>query len=229
MAVLDSSLHPWCCYLFRFFKDRMQKSHTKETSIAPGCAAAAAVDGSASCSGDDGGLSAYPTEVELEKSQFKTAASSASIPPLLLKFKRTRTRIKEVVECTTVISTTAAAVTAAAAGALVSGARLGDTVVVKGWARTVRSANKGKLLFIVLNDGSCPHDLQCVVDQGVPGFEAAQPNKCGGTGAAFSITGVVVASVGGQQAVEVQATNVVVEGCVYAGEGEGELINVTDD
>jgi aspartyl/asparaginyl-tRNA synthetase len=37
--------------------------------------------------------------------------------------------------------------------------------VVKGWARTLRTAKKGTLLFVILNDGSGAGELQCVVDK----------------------------------------------------------------
>jgi len=128
-------------------------------------------------------------------------AVTADVPALNLKFKRTRTRIVDIVKS--------------------QGVGLGDEVTVKGWARTVREANKGKLLFIVLNDGSTPNDLQCVVDATVPGFASCLPSACGGTGASFSVTGAVVASGGKGQALEIQAKQVALIGAVFGGEGEG--------
>ncbi len=37
---------------------------------------------------------------------------------------------------------------------------VGSEVVIKGWVRTMRSAQKGKLLFLAINDGSCQANLQ---------------------------------------------------------------------
>jgi hypothetical protein len=103
-------------------------------------------------------------------------------PTVNYKFNRTRTRIVEVIGANATTPVNA-------------------TVTVKGWARTVRSAAKGKLLFVVLNDGSCAADLQCVVTNDVAGFAEAQPALSGGTGAAYAVTGVVAASEGAGQKV----------------------------
>ena len=72
----------------------------------------------------------------------------------------------------------------------------GQTFAVKGWVRTFR-ANR----FIALNDGSCLANLQCVVD-----FETLDEKvlKRITTGAALALKGVLVASKGGGQAVELQ-------------------------
>ncbi len=40
------------------------------------------------------------------------------------------------------------------------GSGVGSDVVIKGWVRTMRSALKGKLLFLAINDGSCQDSLQ---------------------------------------------------------------------
>lgn len=117
-------------------------------------------------------------------------------PPLELRFNRGRTKIEDIL----------------LRGA--AGASDTELVVVKGWARTVRAAKKGALLFIVLNDGSGAGDLQCVVDKGVPGFDSAIPTQSGGTGASFAITGKVVVSGGKGQAVELLATEIKVLGVV---------------
>ncbi len=37
---------------------------------------------------------------------------------------------------------------------------VGSDVVIRGWIRTMRSAQKGKLLFLAINDGSCQASLQ---------------------------------------------------------------------
>lgn len=44
------------------------------------------------------------------------------------------------------------------------GGFLNQQVTVGGWARTLRNANKGKLIFLELNDGSTGDSLQCVFD-----------------------------------------------------------------
>jgi len=52
---------------------------------------------------------------------------------------------------------------------LLSSDEYGKQVNVKGWVRTKRG-NK-HVNFVALNDGSCIHNLQIVVD--VPGFDEA--------------------------------------------------------
>lgn len=37
---------------------------------------------------------------------------------------------------------------------------VGQKAVVKGWLRTARSASKGALLFLVVDDGSCSETVQ---------------------------------------------------------------------
>ena len=39
-------------------------------------------------------------------------------------------------------------------------ALIGQRAVVKGWLRTARAANKGALLFLVVDDGSCSETIQ---------------------------------------------------------------------
>jgi len=76
-----------------------------------------------------------------------------------------------------------------------------DAVVIQGWVRTRRDAKA--FSFLELNDGSCLRNLQCVVDAGVPGYERIA--ECT-TGAAVRVEGRLVASQGGAQQWEVQAT-----------------------
>ena len=100
---------------------------------------------------------------------------------------------------------------------------IGQTVTVAGWARTTRNANKGQLLFIELNDGSCGTSLQCVLDTtSCKGFEECK--ACGGTGASFQLVGTIVASPGAVQAVELQVTTGKLLGAVYGGNVEGTEI-----
>ncbi len=76
--------------------------------------------------------------------------------------------------------------------------------IVKGWVRTFRNDQ-----FIALNDGSTIKTLQVVVDR-----ENTSPEvlKKISTGAAISATGIIVASQGKGQKVEMQATSIEVLG-----------------
>lgn len=141
-----------------------------------------------------------------------SGSTGASKPPLVPKdgpasslFQRGRTVIKEI---------------------LVErggGAAVGETVTIKGWARTIREGNKGALLFIELNDGSTAMSMQAVLEtEKTEGFEEATPAKCGGVGASFAITGTLVMSPAKGQEVELHATKVEVLGKVYGGEN-GEV------
>lgn len=77
-------------------------------------------------------------------------------------------------------------------------------VLVKGWVRTFRNNQ-----FIALNDGSTNNNIQVVVD-----FENADPAllKRITTGAAISVTGMLVTSLGKGQRVEVKATDIEILG-----------------
>jgi len=78
------------------------------------------------------------------------------------------------------------------------------SVVVKGWVRTFRNNQ-----FIALNDGSTNNNIQVVVD-----FENTDPLllKRITTGAAISVSGTLVASLGKGQKVEVKATAIEILG-----------------
>jgi asparaginyl-tRNA synthetase len=77
-------------------------------------------------------------------------------------------------------------------------------VTVKGWVRTFRNNQ-----FIALNDGSTNNNLQIVVD-----FENTDPAllKRITTGAALSVSGRLVASLGKGQSVDVKATQIEILG-----------------
>ena len=81
-------------------------------------------------------------------------------------------------------------------------------VLVKGWVRTFRSNR-----FIALNDGSTINNLQCVVD-----FENTDESilKDITTGAAVSLTGVLVESKGKGQKVELEVSKVEILGIADA-------------
>jgi len=80
-------------------------------------------------------------------------------------------------------------------------------VKVGGWQKTSREqgSDQGRFLFLVLNDGSSPKNLQVIVDNNVPGFEEACKAL---TGSSFVVEGVVVESPAKGQKVELKATSV---------------------
>ena len=90
---------------------------------------------------------------------------------------------------------------------LLSSDEYGKQVNVKGWVRTKRG-NK-HVNFVALNDGSCIHNLQIVVD--VPGFDEALLKRIT-TGAAISITGEINESQGSGQKVEILAKEIEILG-----------------
>jgi asparaginyl-tRNA synthetase len=77
-------------------------------------------------------------------------------------------------------------------------------VTVKGWVRTFRNNQ-----FIALNDGSTNNNLQIVVD--FQNTDEALLKRIT-TGAAISVTGMLVASLGKGQSVEVKATTIEILG-----------------
>ncbi len=83
----------------------------------------------------------------------------------------------------------------------------GIDVVAKGWVRTKRG-NKG-VAFIALNDGSTINNIQLVVDKTQIGDDVLSKVT---TGACVRVAGKLVESVGGGQAVEIQASEIEVYG-----------------
>lgn len=98
---------------------------------------------------------------------------------------------------------------------------IGQSVTVKGWIRTSREAEKGKVIFIELTDGSTPRGLQLVISSNKVANASAVAN-CGGSGASLSVVGTVVASPAKGQTIEIDVTEVTVLGAVYGGEN-GEI------
>jgi len=84
---------------------------------------------------------------------------------------------------------------------LLSATAANDTVLVQGWVRTRRDA-KG-FSFLEVNDGSSLAGIQVIADQDIPGYEDIQRLA---TGASVEVHGRLVASQGGKQKWEVQAT-----------------------
>lgn len=82
-------------------------------------------------------------------------------------------------------------------------------VTVAGWIRTRRDS-KGGFSFIELNDGSCLKNIQIIADNSLPNY--AKDIQQLFPGASIRVTGMLVASQGKGQAVEIQATEIHVFG-----------------
>ncbi len=80
--------------------------------------------------------------------------------------------------------------------------------VIKGWVKSVRTAKWGA--FIVVNDGSCQRDIQCVADKDIEGFEETVAKLS--IGCSIALTGNLVESQGRVKAIEMQ-----VESCELIG------------
>ena len=83
-----------------------------------------------------------------------------------------------------------------------------DSLVIQGWVRTKREL-KG-FAFIEINDGSSLANLQAVINQDLPDYE--EIIKKLNTGAAVEVSGILVASQGKGQRIELQAQAVKVYG-----------------
>jgi asparaginyl-tRNA synthetase len=90
---------------------------------------------------------------------------------------------------------------------ILKGELIGQEVVVKGWVRTKRGSKN--VNFIALNDGSTIHNLQVVADVEKFGEDFLKDIT---SSAALGITGELVASQGSGQAVELNATEIIIYG-----------------
>src|SRR3712207_6137426 len=88
-----------------------------------------------------------------------------------------------------------------------SSTEFGKDILVKGWVRSHRSSKV--VDFIALNDGSTIKNIQVVVD---PSTVEEATLKSITTGACIGVTGVLVESQGGGQAVEIQSKSIEVYG-----------------
>jgi asparaginyl-tRNA synthetase len=79
-----------------------------------------------------------------------------------------------------------------------------ESLLVQGWVRTKRES-KG-FAFIEVNDGSSLANLQVVINQDLPNYEDILKKL--NTGAAVEVTGVLVASLGKGQRIELKAETV---------------------
>lgn len=87
--------------------------------------------------------------------------------------------------------------------------RLGHTLVVRGWVRTLRV--QSSVTFIEVNDGSCLSNMQCVMDSDAEGYNQVEAGSIA-TGASVWVQGIVVASQGSKQKVELKVKKIVVLG-----------------
>ena len=85
----------------------------------------------------------------------------------------------------------------------------GSEMTVAGWVRTRRDSKAG-FSFIELNDGSCQGNLQVVAPTSLPNYDSEIVKLH--PGASVKVTGVLVASEGKGQAVDLKATDVKVLG-----------------
>ncbi len=95
--------------------------------------------------------------------------------------------------------------------ALASDDRVGATVAVRGWVRSRRDSKAG-ISFVAINDGSCFASIQVVVPATLPNYESEALKL--GSGCAVLARGTLVASEGKGQALEIQASEVVLIGAV---------------
>ncbi len=86
---------------------------------------------------------------------------------------------------------------------LLTTAPVDQTHTVKGWVKSLR--NSKKFSFMVVNDGSSQKDFQIVIDATLPNYE--EVTKIG-MHSSVEVTGLVVASQGKGQSVEMQAKTV---------------------
>ncbi|MEE4300580.1 MAG: asparagine--tRNA ligase [Pseudomonadales bacterium] len=96
------------------------------------------------------------------------------------------------------------------AEALGGGVAVDSEIRVQGWVRT-RRTSKGGFSFVALNDGSCFGDLQVVAPGEMEGYDAVTEL---GPGCSVTFEGVLVASQGKGQNVELKADRVRVLGAV---------------
>jgi asparaginyl-tRNA synthetase len=82
--------------------------------------------------------------------------------------------------------------------------KLLQPVLVKGWVRSFRNDR-----FIAVNDGSIINNIQCVLEDNT--IDAATQSRIT-VGAAVAITGTLIESQGKGQRVEIQISNVEIEG-----------------
>lgn len=96
----------------------------------------------------------------------------------------------------------------------ISSSDIGKKFTIHGWIRTVR--DQGKFSFINVSDGSTLSGLQIIVDAAITTLEEIIPQLA--TGAAISVTGILVKSPGAGQSYELQAEAIKILGACNAEE-----------
>ncbi|CAA2974895.1 asparagine--tRNA ligase, chloroplastic mitochondrial-like [Olea europaea subsp. europaea] len=86
---------------------------------------------------------------------------------------------------------------------------VGETVVVKGWVRTLRV--QSSVTFIEVNDGSCLSNMQCVMSSDAEGYDQVESGLIS-TGASAWIQGTIVSSQGSKQKIELKVEKLVTIG-----------------
>ncbi|XP_009144600.1 asparagine--tRNA ligase, chloroplastic/mitochondrial [Brassica rapa] len=87
--------------------------------------------------------------------------------------------------------------------------RVGQSLSVMGWVRTLRS--QSSVTFIEINDGSCLSNLQCVMNPEAEGYDQVEAGSVL-TGASVSVQGTIVASQGSKQKVELKVHKIILVG-----------------
>ncbi|KAH7568540.1 hypothetical protein JRO89_XS06G0012600 [Xanthoceras sorbifolium] len=87
--------------------------------------------------------------------------------------------------------------------------RVGQTLVVMGWVRTLRG--QSSVTFIEVNDGSCLSNMQCVMTSDAEGYDQIESGLIT-TGASIWIHGTLVESQGSKQKVELKVDKIVMVG-----------------
>lgn len=85
---------------------------------------------------------------------------------------------------------------------------LGKTLTVHGWIRSVR--NQKTFSFIAINDGSCLSNFQVVADESTKDYSSLVETLS--TGASIAATGLIVASQGSEQSIEMKASSITLIG-----------------
>lgn len=90
---------------------------------------------------------------------------------------------------------------------LFAGEFIEQTVVIKGWLRSLRKSKK--FSFLVLNDGTTQNSLQIIIDADLEGYEKVTSLLAGSS---VRIEGLIVASQGKNQTIEMQGKAVKIYG-----------------
>lgn len=85
---------------------------------------------------------------------------------------------------------------------------IGKQITTNGWIKSCRQQKS--FAFITINDGSCFHSLQIIVQDSLENYDAVIKDCL--TGASINVVGTVTQSQGAEQAVELQATKVSIIG-----------------